>query len=267
MYDKQSPFSVNRLPGRRDSLSDSAHATLRAAIIDCQIAPGQAVSEAELSARFAFGLAAVRAAVMRLTASGWIAPDGRRGSVILPVSAAHLADLSVSRQCLEPALIHHAPPSDLGSELRLRAAVHHGATLQGPGRQAPLHQERDLMGLIALAVAAPRIRGWLIDTWELCLRADRHLEQSFGMSRDALPLPALAVAVADGDAPAATALLERMRHDFDLRASRALARSAVPLSPAPAPAPAPPPRRGAAPSTDHRSGTTPGPRSTKGDPA
>lgn len=267
MYDKQSPFSVTKLPGRRDSLSDSAYATLRAAIIECQISPGRAVSEAELSARFAFGLAAVRAAVMRLTASGWIAPDGRRGSVILPVSASHLADLTVSRQCLEPALLHHVPPSDLGTELRLRAAVHHAATAQGagPNRQTLLHQERALMVLIAQAVAAPRIRGWLIDTWELCLRADRHLEQCFGLSREALPLPGLAVAVADGDAPATTALLEQMRHAFDLRVSRALARSATPLSAAPEPPQQP--RRGTAHTTDPRHETAPKPRSTQGDPA
>lgn len=33
---------------------------------------------------------------MRLSAAGWIAPDGRRGSVILAVSAEHLADLAAA---------------------------------------------------------------------------------------------------------------------------------------------------------------------------
>ncbi|TGN57870.1 GntR family transcriptional regulator [Paracoccus liaowanqingii] len=267
MYDKQSPFSVTKVPGRRDSLSDSAYATLRAAIIDCRISPGRAVSEAELSARFAFGLAAVRAAVIRLTASGWIAPDGQRGSVILPVSAAHLADLTVSRQCLEPALLHHVPPLDLGKELRLHAAVHHAATAQGigPNQHALLHQERALLVLIAQAVAAPRIRGWLIDTWELCLRADFHLEQCFGISREPLSLPELAVAVAEGDAPATTALLKQMRHAFDHRVSRALARSATPLSAPPEPLKSQ--GRSKATPAAPRSEASPRPRSTKGDPA
>ena len=33
---------------------------------------------------------------MRLSAAGWIAPDGRRGSVILAISAEHLLDLAAA---------------------------------------------------------------------------------------------------------------------------------------------------------------------------
>lgn len=265
MYDKQSPFAATAGPGRRDSLSDGAHSTLRAAIIDCQLPPGRAVSEVELATRFAFGLAAVRAAVMRLTASGWIAPDGRRGSTVLPVSAAHLADLAASRLCLEPALTQHPPPATLRDELRLRATVYHAATMQAPApnQQALLHQERALLLLIAQVVAAPRLRGWLIDTWELCLRADRHLGQAFGIARDPLPLAELAGALACGDAPKAGDILKQMRGDFDLRAARALSRSTTPLSTAPEPPQ--PARRGTASSTDQKSGPFPRPRPAKGD--
>ncbi|WP_405405011.1 hypothetical protein [Paracoccus sp. Ld10] len=267
MYDKQSPFSAIKLTGRRDSLADSAYATLCTAIIDCRLPPGSAISEAEMSTRFAFGLAAVRAAMMKLTASDWIAPDGRRGSMILPVSAAHLADLTASRRCLEPALLDHAPPIDLADELRLRATVHHAATAQltKSNRQALLHQERALLGLIAQSVAPPRIRRWLIDTWELSLRADRNLEQAFGVQRDPLPLAALAEALAKGDAPAATVLLDDMRHAFDHRAARALARSAAPLSTAPTNQQ--PNRSATARPAAPKAGASRKTRSFKGDPA
>ncbi|RJE84958.1 GntR family transcriptional regulator [Paracoccus onubensis] len=267
MYDKQSPFAVTSGPRRRDSLSEAAHATLQAAIIDCQLPPGSIVSEAELSTRFAYGLATVRAAIMRLSAAGWIAPDGRRGSTILPVSAAHLGDLIASRVCLEPALLQHAPPSGLSDELRLRATIYRTSTrqAQAPNQQALLHQERALMLLVAQVIAAPRMRGWLIDTWALCLRADRHMDQVFGISRDPLPLAGLAIALADGDGPPALQILEQMRHAFDLRVARALSRSATALGTAQTPGQ--PLHRGTASAAAVRSGKSTRTRSAKGDSA
>lgn len=232
MYDKTSPFSKVSPPARRDSFTDVAHSTLRMAIIECRLLPGKAVSEAELANRFGFGLAAIRAALMRLTASGWISPDGRRGSMVLPISAEHLADLATSRLCLEPNLLRHAPPVDLEKELRLRAEVFHAAAVLAPRTDnlALLHQERALLLKIATVIAAPRIRTWLVDTWELCLRADRHLGTEFGIVRDPLPLSGLASALAKGNGQAAADLLTQMRNDFDLRLSRALSRSRMPLA-------------------------------------
>lgn len=267
MYDKQSPFAVTSKPGRRDSLSDSAHVRLRAAIIDCELPPGAVVSEAELSTRFAFGLAAVRAALSKLTEAGWIAPDGRRGSTVLAMSAAHFADLAISRHLLEPALLHHAPPTSLGEELRLRAAVYQSENLHSPAQARPglLHQERTLLMLVAQSVAAPRLRGWLIDTWDLCLRADRYLDREFGIGRGPLPLADLACALADADAPGAAVVLTQMRHEFELRTARALSRSAAPLSHALSTQK--PSRRENASSATPRPSPSHRPRSAKGDPA
>lgn len=267
MYDKRSPFAVTSKLGRRDSLSDSAQARLRAAIIDCELPPGAVVSEAELSTRFGFGLAAVRAALSKLTEAGWIAPDGRRGSKVLAMSAAHLADLATSRHLLEPALLHHAPPTSLGEELRLRAAVYQSENLHSPAQARPglLHQERTLLMLVAQSVAAPRLRGWLIDTWDLCLRADRNLDREFGIGRGPLPLADLACALADADAPGAAVVLTQMRHEFELRTVRALSRSAAPLSHALGMQK--PSRRENASSATPRPSPSHRPRSAKGDPA
>ncbi|WP_411840514.1 GntR family transcriptional regulator [Paracoccus sp. ME4] len=268
MYDKQSPFASR--PERGDSLAEAALSALRAAIVGCQIPPGSAVSEAELAKRFGFGLAPVRAAVMRLSAAGWIAPDGRRGSVILAVSAEHLADLAASRACLEPSLTRTPPPRDLSEALSLRATVRRAAAHQGPSadRVMGLHQDRELLTLIAGAVAAPRLRGWLIDTWDLSLRADLWLERTFGLARASLPLADLAAALAEGREREAADVLAAMRAAFDARIAAALSRSGAPLVPPAAPkTPAPRTPTASASKAAPRPSPSSRPTSPTGDPA
>lgn len=264
MYDKSSPFSAALAPKRFDTLADKAHDIIGTAILDCRLVPGVAVSEADLSQRFCFGMAAVRAAIARLSAAGWITPDGRRGSLVLGLSPAHLADLSASRRLLEPALTAAAPPAFVAAELLVRAQVHERSA-DGLVGAALLHQERALLHSIAQSVAAPRLRGWLIDTWDLCLRADRHLDLEFGIGRAPLPLAGLGVAVAQADAPGAAAVLAQMRDEFELRAARALSRSTAPISPAHAAPQAA--RRADAPSAVPHPAPSQSPRSAKGDPA
>jgi hypothetical protein len=66
MLDRNSPFLRTADPKRRDSLADLAFRGLRDAIIGCDPAPGAIVTEAGLAERFAYGLAATRAALARL---------------------------------------------------------------------------------------------------------------------------------------------------------------------------------------------------------
>src|SRR6056297_2215958 len=104
MLDRNSPFLRTADPKRRDSLADLAFRGLRDAILGCDPAPGAIVTEAELAERFAYGLAATRAALARLSARGWIVAEPRRGWRVVPISGAHLADLMRARDLLEPVL-------------------------------------------------------------------------------------------------------------------------------------------------------------------
>lgn len=237
MLDKNSPFAVPSAPRRAESRSFLALTVLGNAIIAGQLAPGALVSEGELSDRFSLGLAATRTALARLTASGWITAEGRRGWRVLPVSAGHLADLQAARDCLERALPGHRPPAPLRAELQRRAQLHK-AGLGQFNADTLFNQERGLLALSAQVLAAPRLRGWLVDTWDLSLRADRFMHQRFGIDRAPLPLADLAGALAEGAAGPAHDLLAAMRHDFADRCARALSHSDVQIAPALAAMPA-----------------------------
>lgn len=230
MLDRDSPFVGNSPLGRTANLGEVALQQLVMAIVAGDPEPGGLVSESALNMRFAFGMAAIRRALARLAATGWVQAEGRKGWRIAPVSAAHLADLQLSRRCLEAYLPDQPPPAALQVELLRRAGIHR-ANLSGLEPAALLHQERALKHLCLQVMAAPRLRIWLSDTWDLSLRADRHLAMQFGITRPPLPLADLAEALAANDAPEAARLLATMREDFTRRCERALSRSTTPLAP------------------------------------
>ncbi|MBR3370503.1 MAG: GntR family transcriptional regulator [Rhodobacteraceae bacterium] len=230
MLDKNSPFAVPTAPRRGENLSSLALTLLSDAIVAGCPAPGAMVSELDLSARFAVGLAPTRAALARLAANGWVTAEGRRGWRVLPVSGEHLADLQAARDCLERVLPDHRPPAPLRAELLNRAHLHKAA-LHRLSADTLFHQERSLLTLSAQVMAAPRLRAWLIDSWDLSLRADRFVDTHFGIDRAPLPVADLAEALAQGDAAGAHDLLGAMRHDFADRCARALSRSDVQIAP------------------------------------
>lgn len=237
MLDKNSPFAVPTRPRRAESLSSLALTLLSNAVVAGHLAPGALVSEIELSERFSLGLAATRTALARLAATGWVTAEGRRGWRVLPISAEHLADIQAARDCLERSLPGHQPPAPLRAELLSRAQLHE-AGLNQFSTDTLFNQERGLLALSAQVLAAPRLRGWLVDTWDLSLRADRFLHHSFGIDRAPLPLADLSEALAENEGARADELLTAMRHDFAGRCARALSRSDVQIAPAPAAMPA-----------------------------
>lgn len=230
MLDKNSPFAISTRPRREESLSSLALTLLGDAIVAGDPAPGALVSEVELNQRFAVGLAATRSALARFAATGWVAAEGRKGWRVLPMSAEHLADLRAARDCLEPALAGQLPPAPLRAELTQRADIHQGS-LVNLTPAALFHQEREILALCARTMAAPRLRAWLADTWDLSMRADRFLDLRFGIDRPPLPVVDLARSLAQGDARGAATLLHDMRRDFADRCARALSRSEVQIAP------------------------------------
>lgn len=85
------------------SLAEAAYETIRRAILRCELAPGQHISEAQLAASFGFGRAAVRAALTRLSHERLVQAIPRRGYAVAPITFQHIRDLFGIRLVIEPA--------------------------------------------------------------------------------------------------------------------------------------------------------------------
>ncbi|WP_029032306.1 GntR family transcriptional regulator [Salinarimonas rosea] len=232
MLDKDSPFTLaSPAPPRSDNLGDLALATLRTAVLACDPAPGSIVTESELDARFGLGLAPIRAALARLSAVGWIVARPRRGWVVLPVTGQHLADLLAARRLLEPVLAETIVPPERAREMQIQADIYEASAHRaGDARH---FAELRAATLCAGAVHQPRVRAWLGETWELSLRADRHLARRLSITRPMLPLGALARALAAGEGTRALSLAEEMRGAFEKRALAAAGFSDAPIGDVP----------------------------------
>lgn len=85
------------------SLAEAAYDAIRKAILCCDLAPGQQVSEMQLAERFGCGRAAVRAALTRLSHEHLVQPIPRHGYAIAPITFKHVQDLFGLRLIVEPA--------------------------------------------------------------------------------------------------------------------------------------------------------------------
>jgi DNA-binding GntR family transcriptional regulator len=81
---------------------EAASERLRQAIVRLELAPGTAVSEAQLVDRFGFSKAAVRAALARLRADGLVVSEPRRGHVVAPLTMRDVLEIYDLRLLLEP---------------------------------------------------------------------------------------------------------------------------------------------------------------------
>jgi len=107
------------------SLTEHAFRQLRADLLACRIAPGERLKIAHLCLRLGVSLGAVREALSRLVAEGLVENTPQRGFRALPISPAHLVDLTQTRigiesLCLQRSLQH----GDLRWESSVLAAVH-----------------------------------------------------------------------------------------------------------------------------------------------
>ncbi len=80
----------------------AAYERLRRAIMRLELAPGAAVSEAQLVDGFGFSKAAVRAALARLRADELVVAEPRRGHVIAPLTMRDVLEIYDLRLRLEP---------------------------------------------------------------------------------------------------------------------------------------------------------------------
>lgn len=93
---------------RRQLLTDAAYDRIKRAIITCELAPGQQITEEQLAASFAVGRAGVRAALKRLCQENFVLLASRKRYVIAPVTLKHVNELFELRQILEPVAARRA---------------------------------------------------------------------------------------------------------------------------------------------------------------
>jgi len=164
------------------SKADAAEKALRDAIVHCVLEPAARLSEAELSSEFAFGRGAVRAALARLQAGGFVSSTARSGWHVTPVSAQEIREVSAARRQLEPLLCNVSlSPVD-------RATLHRLAEMQmalmqrhdlGHNSLSTIRRcERDMLQTLAARLTMPIVLGWLSDLWDRSVRLVNFFEAS-----------------------------------------------------------------------------------------
>ena len=87
---------------RRTGLSELIYASIKSAIVTCQIAPGTELSESQLAARYRVTKAPIRSALSKLGQEGWIQSVPRQGHRVANVTLADAQEIFSLRRLLEP---------------------------------------------------------------------------------------------------------------------------------------------------------------------
>lgn len=156
---------------RKTSLTEQAYRQLHSDLVSCRIAPGDKINIKEIAARLGFSLGAVREALSRLTAEGFVTLADGRGFRAATISIADMVDLfqlraEIEGQCLRRAIARGG--LDWESEIvstahRLTRSVPDGEAGRGPGEDHAAADDAFRRALVA-ACDSPwllRMRDWL----------------------------------------------------------------------------------------------------------
>lgn len=226
MFDR-SPWSLasanaTPLPPSPASRTEIALQCVHHAVVSCELAPGLLIHEASLAERFRLGRAAVRVALTRLEAIGFVQRQARQGWRVTPLDGPHVTALILARRQLEPALSRRLLPAEEVQVLRpLAVAV--GAAV---GRQEPAvvataraaeRQIRDVLAEPSGALA----RRWFSELADHVSRTVRALEIA-GQPVAPADLGPLIEALAAGDAITAEQLIRAEIDRFEIAVARAM---------------------------------------------
>lgn len=157
-------------PAPTGGKGQSAERALRSAIVHCVLAPGERLSEARLAQEFALGRGAVRAALARLQAAGFVSASARSGWSVSPISAGEIREVVTARRQLEQ-LLGTVSLGEGDQERLERLADMHAALMQRDDHGNDVlptirRYDRDLLELLASRLGMPIIAGWLGDLWD-----------------------------------------------------------------------------------------------------
>src|SRR5205085_4717546 len=90
------------------SASERAYQRLRAAIVACDPAPGDRITEGDVAQRLAIGKTPVHEALRRLVHEGLVVVRPRQGYVVAPITLGDVEELCGLRLVVEPAAVELA---------------------------------------------------------------------------------------------------------------------------------------------------------------
>lgn len=93
------------------TLAEDAYAVLKQAIVRCELAPGQHISESYLVGQFGLGRSAIRTALSRLVQEDLVRSVARKGHIIAPITFRRVKEVFDVRTQLEPLAAERAAMS------------------------------------------------------------------------------------------------------------------------------------------------------------
>jgi DNA-binding GntR family transcriptional regulator len=166
----------NPLVGQQSSPELIAE-SLRQAIIEGQLSPGESLRQENLAKHFAVSRIPVREALRRLESEGWIELQRHRGARVTPLSAGEVREIYEIRASLEVTALQLAAPLHSVASLKRVAAI-----LQRSRRAHEVSQYAQFNREFHLALYAPAQRERLIAIIDsLHSQGERYLRLKLGM--------------------------------------------------------------------------------------
>jgi len=173
------------MPEERVSLGEAAYRRLHADIVACRLAPGQRLTEKQLSTETGFGVSPLREALTRLDHDGLVRTLPRKGYQVRPLTPKSIDDLFDVWQLLGPELIRRGVARADSEQLQRARAGFAALDQLVDGPRSPEVAER-LIAVIAetfagLAAATTneylihlyrRLAGDMARIWVLVLASD-----------------------------------------------------------------------------------------------
>ena len=116
------------------TLASEVYVTLRGRITSCQLAPGERVTERQLTADLGYGLTPVRQALARLDSEGLVRTLPRRGYQVTPLTIGSVNELFQVWRIIGPPIAELAAkniPADVRDQTFRAHFAHVAATYQG----------------------------------------------------------------------------------------------------------------------------------------
>ena len=151
--------------------------SLRQAIIEGHLSPGESLRQENLAKHFAVSRIPVREALRRLESEGWIELQRHRGARVTPLSAGEVREIYEIRASLEVTALQLAAPLHSAATLKRVAAI-----LQRSHRAHDVSQYAQFNREFHLALYAPAQRARLIAIIDsLHSQGERYLRLKLGM--------------------------------------------------------------------------------------
>jgi DNA-binding GntR family transcriptional regulator len=166
----------NPLLGRQSSPELIAE-SLRQAIIEGDLSPGESLRQENLAKHFAVSRIPVREALRRLESEGWIELQRHRGARVMPLSGEEVNEIYEIRAALEVMALQLAAPRHTARTLKQAAAV---LRLSHSAKDVSLYAQYNREFHMALYAPAQRPR-LLASIDSLHSQGERYLRLKLGM--------------------------------------------------------------------------------------